>query len=54
MANWIDEGSAQACILCFPCDSTEMGAILYIHLVFLINEIGHKETQHLCYAQIIP
>lgn len=41
-------------ILCLRHDSSELGVILRIHLVFLFNEIKHKETEHLCYAQIIP
>ena len=31
-------------ILYLPLNSTELGAILQIYLVFLFNEIKHKET----------
>ena len=38
----------------FLCDLIQLGAILSIHLLFLMDEIMYKQAQNLFYAQIIP
>lgn len=40
-------------ILCLHHDSSELGAILCIHLMFLMDEIKQKETEYFFYSQII-
>lgn len=38
----------------FLCDSVQLSAFSCVHLVFLMEEIAHKQTRSSCYVQIVP
>ena len=43
------------CAFCeFLRDSVQLGAVFCVHLVFLADEIMHKQTQNSHSAQIVP